>query len=72
MAFNPTACAAAMKTQMLSHPEIEAIDGAALQKQCEAIATAILTHIASTGIVVGTATGAVAGGPGVPIVGTIS
>jgi hypothetical protein len=38
----------------------------------QAIATAIVAHIASNAIVAGTATGAMSGGPGVPVVGTVS
>lgn len=36
------------------------------------IATAVVNHITSNAVVAGTATGALGGGPGVPVVGTIT
>lgn len=38
----------------------------------DVIADTIVKHIQSNGTVAGTATGAMGGGPGVPVVGTVS
>ena len=72
MALNAATLAAAIKANLLAAPETCATDNAALTAMCNAIATAVVTHITGSATLVGTATGAMSGGPGVPVVGTVT
>lgn len=77
MPLNPTTLAAALKPGMKSaYIACGAADNAALETLMTAlstvIASAVVTHITSNALVAGTATGALGGGPGVPVVGTIT
>ncbi len=49
---------AAMKAAILAEPSIGAINGTALDKLCDAIATTVLTHITANAVVATTGTAA--------------
>lgn len=72
MALNPSTLATAIRAGFLARPETGAKDNAALTAMCEVIAQAVVAHVTSSAVVVGTATGAMGGGPGVPVVGTVT
>lgn len=78
MALNAPILAAALLPDIKScfTTHLGAADNAALLAFCTALSTAIaskvVTHITSNAVVAGTATGALAGGPGVPVVGTVT
>lgn len=80
MALNPTRLSAAIYTLWttngssgLSSP-LSTAQQAIIRAQCDAIAQAVITEFVTNAVVatadVGTATGAMGGGPGVPTVGT--
>lgn len=68
MALNAVTLGDAIKAAFVANG---AADNAATASLCLAIAQAVVTHIQSNAVVTGTATGAMSGGPGVPIVGTV-
>lgn len=77
MALNAPALAGLMQPAILAaHVAAGAQPGPALNTFCtnlaNGIAAAVVTHITSSAVVVGVATGAMAGGPGVPVAGTVT
>lgn len=69
MALNAATLGTAIKNAFVANG---AADNAATASLSLAIAAAVVAHIQSNAVVAGTATGAMAGGPGVPVVGTIT
>lgn len=74
MALNATQLAAAIKTNLLEEKETtHAVDNPALAAFCDCVARAIVKHVTENGVVTITtavATGAMGGGPGVPVTGS--
>lgn len=68
MPLNAVTLGSAFRTVFLANG---AADNPATAKLCLELAQAMVAHIQANAVVTGTATGAVAGGPGVPVVGTI-
>ncbi len=63
MPLNPTTLSASLKTLLLANTDSKAIDNAALKALCDCIAEAVVTHITTQAVVVGTSVsgGAVTG-----------
>lgn len=55
MPMSAPVLSAAIRVAMLANPATQAQDNAALTAMCDAIATAVVAHIQSTAVVVGTA-----------------
>lgn len=78
MALSVPVMAAAIKAAIIAQPNngLRAsptpAEDAALTALATGIATGVVNTITGSAVVVGTATGAQAGGPGVPIVGTVT
>ncbi len=75
MPMSPTAMAAALQPAILTTLTAASpmsTPAALASALATAIATARVPYLSANVVVTGTATGAVAGGPGVPVVGTIS
>ena len=72
MPLNATVLAAAMRANLLADPTIQAIDGAPLTAMCSAIASAVVSHLTTVGVVVPTALIAPSGGGPVTGVGTLT
>ena len=72
MALSAGVLQAAIRANLLASPGTGAIAGANLDAFCLAIASAVVSHVTSAATVSGTAVGAQSGGPGVPIIGTVS
>ena len=51
MALSSSALSALIRAGMLSRPAIQAIDNAALTDLCDAIASAVVTHITAAAVV---------------------
>lgn len=62
MALSATVLSAAMRSAILAAPEVQAIDGVALTKLCDAIASTVVAHItANASVAVNTVTTCPAG-----------
>lgn len=67
MALSSSALASLMKAELLARPASKATDNAALTAMCEALATAVVTHITTAAVV--PALGLVSAAPGSPVTG---
>ena len=79
MPLSPTVLSALIKANMLAgapgnglRSPPNAREDAALQGWCDATAAAVITHLTSAGVIVGTAAGVQAGAATVPVVGTLT
>jgi hypothetical protein len=78
MALSSSVMSAAIKAAIIAHannglrgsPTVA--EDQALTALCDGIATGVVATITGSAVVIGTATGAMSGGPGVPIVGTVT
>ena len=71
MALSASVLAAAIKANLLADPNTLAQDNASLNAVCNAIATAVVAHIVSAGVVNAVGTAPPGGGP-VAVVGTVT
>jgi hypothetical protein len=71
MPLSPPVLSGLIQTNMLANPAIGAVSGAALSGMCDAIATAVITHLTTAGVVTSTGVAPPGGGP-VPSVGVIT
>ncbi len=60
MALNPTTLSAALKSALLANTDAKAINNTALTALCDCIAQAVIVHITTQGVVIGTSA---TGGP---------
>jgi hypothetical protein len=78
MALNATTLSAAIVAAWTADPKcgfsspLTTAQRDIIKALADGVASAVVAHITSSAVVAGTATGAISGGPGVPVVGTIT
>lgn len=79
MALSPPVLSALIKANLLAGAPGNGLrsppntyEDACLQGWCDAVAAAVVVHLTGQGVVIGTATGVMAGGAAVPVLGTLT